>query len=860
MGSGAALIRTKLFVPPVRQGWVHRPRLLEMLGEAPPPLTLISAGAGFGKSGLVSEWVGRSGTPAGWLSLDSADDDPARFWSYVLGALATVVPEVAGDLALAMRSENPPDIAGTLADLINRLSHAASPVAVVLDDLQVIESADIHSSLSHLVRHCPPQLRLIVTTREDPPWPLSRLRARGQMREIRARDLQFSLDEAMQLLETTTGRRLELRDCEALLSRTEGWVVGLHMAAMSLRASDDAHAFVAAFSGSHRFVLDYLAEEVLAIQDERTRRFLVETSMFDRFCARLCDASSSSDQSRAILDELEAKNLFIVPLDDTREWYRYHHLFADYLRVRAESESVDLGALHERASAWFEAEGLMEEAIEHALRGKSFERAARLLDAFSEHRFTVKNQLRTIQWLAQLPPEMLAERATLSAQRIWSEFVLGNVHQARALLDQARAALPGVTPASKRKEVQTQYDIFEAWIAFKDGQPERCIEASNRALERLGCDHSRPAELARLSLAAGHLHRGELEDARSWAREVLAVDAVAADPVLLQVAYETLAHADLLDGRWASVDRHYRAAIAVVADDRGAVNLAAGMLRLSQAEVLRERGDFEAAEALFLEGIEQCERQTGMPERVFAGELGLARTLLAAGKREQAEAWLECAEARRERRSSSYPSFDKIAWRGLLGRARLWLELGMPEQVESWLAGAPPTPAAGDGGSFDVLRARVALMAGDPRAALAHLGDEPRPGDYGGVALERQRLRAAAGEALGANGAVAAESRAASEPLGEGQVALRGSLLRDGEQVLARDPADQTSTWWEELNDRERAILRLMEAGLSNAEIASELHLSVHTVKWHARNLYDKLDVTSRTRAVARARELGLLK
>jgi len=879
MGVGSTLIRTKLFVPPVRNGWLSRPRLLSMLREAASlPLTLISAGAGFGKTSLVSEWVERSGRATAWLSLDPADDDPARFWSYVCGALATVVPESAGELADSMQSDTPPDIDGLLAQLINRLSASSTAVTLVLDDLHVIEHDEIHANLAHLLRHCPPQLRLIVTTREDPPWPLSRLRAGGQVREIRARDLRFSLEEASLLLETTIGQQLGSADCEALVSRTEGWVVGLHMAAMSLRATDDVHSFVSAFSGSHRFVLDYLAEEVLAIQDERTRQFLVRSSVLDRFCAGLCDAALDIEDSRAILDELESKNLFVVPLDDTREWYRYHHLFNEYLRVRIDSESVEVGALHERASAWFEAEGLMEEAIEHALRAKSFERAATLLESFSEHRFTVKNQLRTVQWLKQLPREVLTARATLSAQQVWSEFVIGNVREARALLEQAMAALPHAEmPDSKRAEVQTQYDIFASWIAYKDGQPDQCLDSARRALERLGFDHGRPAALARLALACGHLHRGELDLARKWSSDVLAAGGAASDPVTAQVAWAMMAHADLLDGRLQRVDQHYRFAIQAVGDDRGPVNLAAGMLRLTQGEVLRERGDLAAAEALLLEGIDQCERQMGMPERVFAGAITLARTLLAGGNREEALSWLERAEALRARRLSAYPSFDRILWRGLLFRAALWLELGMPERVEQWLATHPPVPVAGDGGAIDVLRARVALLRGDARAALTHLGKGTITGDYHRVALERRVLRSKALTLLGAGGAED-ELRAARElartdgyrllfeqpaPAKEAPSAERTAESSDArlpDPVAGDDVRAPMLQSLEALNEREQSILKLMQAGLSNSEIASELYLSVHTVKWHARNIYTKLDVTSRTRAIARAKDLGILR
>lgn len=877
MEGPGALIRTKFFAPPVRSGWLSRPRLLSMLGDATQlPLTLVSAGAGFGKTSLVGEWSARSELRTAWLSLDSADDDPNRFWSYVCGALTTVVPEVASELAEGMQQDPPFDIDDLLARLINRLSTTDKVVVLVLDDLHVIDHDDIHAQLCQLLRHCPPQLRLVVATREDPPWPLSRLRARGQVREIRARDLRFSLEEATELLESAVGQALGRADCEALVSRTEGWIVGLHMAAMSLQATDDKHAFVSAFSGSHRLVLDYLAEEVLAIQDEATRRFLLGTATLERFCARLCDAILQAKNSRSILDELETKNLFIVPLDDTREWYRYHHLFREYLRVHVDAKSDELGELHARASDWFESEGLKEEAIEHALAGRRFERAAALLEGFCEQRFTVRNQVRTIGWLAELPQEILATRPALSVQRIWSEFVVGNVRLAQRLLDQAVAALSRAEmPDAARQSALTQYDIFDSWLAYKNGRPDRAIESALRALDRLGRDRSRPAVLARLAIAGAQLHRGELRKVHEWCRDVLAEDGTTADPVSEQVALEMMAHADVIDGRLQRADQHYQLSLHGARDDRGAVHLAAGMLRLTQGEVLRERGELATAEALLLEGIEQCERQLGMPERVFSGEITLARTLLAAGNREDALSCLERAEALRARSFAEYPAFDRILWRGLLFRAQLWLELGMPEHVKEWLASDIAVPPAGDGGALEMLQARLALASGDAHATLKHVGAGPRERDYHRVAIERHLLRAEALRRLGRVGAdeelraarelaapdgyrrIFAEFDRASPKLDEKPspaVESRAADARPSEGLGFAAPPS------EELNGRERSILKLMEAGLSNSEIASELFLSVHTVKWHARNIYSKLDVSSRTRAIARAKGLGILK
>jgi len=384
------LLTTKLYIPPVRPELVSRPHLIERLNTGlHRRLTLVSAPASFGKTTLLSEWATGCGRPVAWVSLDEGDNDPTRFWSYLSAALQKAQSGI-GETALTMlRSTPPPAIEAILTTLINEITARSLKLVLVLDDYQMIKEQSIHESLAFLLDHLPPQMHLGLATRIDPPLNIARLRVRGQVTELRAGDLRFTPDEAASFLNQVMGLGLSQEDVAALEARTEGWIAGLQVAAMAMQGRDDLSGFVAAFTGSHRYILSYLVEEVLQRQPEHTRIFLLQTAILDRLNGSLCDAVADRSGSQETLELLEDTNLFIVPLDDERRWYRYHRLFSDALRVRLEREfeAHEIQTLHRRASDWYDQHGFVLQGINHALDTQDYERAAQLIERRAEEIF-----------------------------------------------------------------------------------------------------------------------------------------------------------------------------------------------------------------------------------------------------------------------------------------------------------------------------------------------------------------------------------------------------------------------------------------------------------------------------------------
>src|SRR4051794_34000711 len=383
-GATAPLLATKLYVPRVRPGVLRRRRVLEVLSSAADArLVLISAPAGFGKTTLLAEWLAEtadSGRAGAWLSLDTADREPARFWTYVATALDRAAPGI-GAGALELLATPAVSIELVLTKVLNELAAAPHAVLLVLDDYHLIDGREIGEAMAFLLEHLPPHARVVISTRADPALPLARWRARGELVEVRAADLRFTPEEAAAYLAAATGLHLAATDVAALEDRTEGWIVALQLAALSLRGREDVSDFLARFSGDDRYVVDYLVEEVLAHESEATRDFLLRSAVLDRLTGPLCDAVTGRDDGSTTLEALDRANLFLVPLDDRREWYRYHHLFADVLRARLLAEQPDLvPVLHARASSWYERHGLTEDAIRHALAAADFDRAARLME------------------------------------------------------------------------------------------------------------------------------------------------------------------------------------------------------------------------------------------------------------------------------------------------------------------------------------------------------------------------------------------------------------------------------------------------------------------------------------------------
>src|SRR5215203_4762040 len=453
----APILATKLYIPQPKA--VVRPRLIERLNEGlHRRLILVCAPAGFGKTTLISEWVATLPRSAAWLSLDEVDDDPARFLAYLVAALRTIAPNMGEGVLGALRSPQPPPTESILTALLNEMASLAEDLVLVLDDYHVIDATAVDHALTFLLEHLPPRMHLVIATREDPNLPIARLRARGQLGELRAAELRFTPTEAAEFLEGAMGLRLSAEEMAALEDRTEGWIAGLQLAALSMRRREDVGGFIRAFAGDNRYVLDYLAEEVLGRQPERIRSFLLSTSILERLSGPLCEAVTGQEDGGRMLEILERGNFFVVPLDDRRHWYRYHHLFADVLHAHLMAEHPDLiPALHRRASEWYERNGSSADAIRHALAAEDFGRAADLVELAVPEMRRSRQEAALLGWFEALPDELLRVRPVLS------------VHYAGTLLQSGR--LEGVEDRLRDAErwLDTRADIGERAEASSAG-------------------------------------------------------------------------------------------------------------------------------------------------------------------------------------------------------------------------------------------------------------------------------------------------------------------------------------------------------------------------------------------------------
>lgn len=451
------ILATKLFVPPPRAQAIQRPRLTAKLEEgirAGRKLTLISAPAGFGKTTLLSEWIAVTSRRdpdrrVAWLSLEPSDNDPARFLAYLVATLDQTDPSIGAD---DLGSQPLDDAA--LTTIINRVSRSAHTIMLVLDDFQVIENAPVRDAVAFLIEHLPSPLHVAIASRSDPLIPVARLRARGELTELRAADLRFTADEASAFLTTVMGLSLSTEDVAALETRTEGWIAGLQLAALSMRDRSDVSAFISAFAGSNRFVIDYLVEEVLERAPLDVRDFLCQTSILTRLTGSLCDAVTGRTDGAEMLESLESANLFVIPLDDEREWYRYHHLFADVLRIRLLADDPGPGALHIRASEWFEHHDSSDEAVRHAFEAADFPRAARVIEATIPGVRKSRQDATLLGWLSRLPEETVSRRPVLSVFSAWSSLVAGDIDAVASPVCATRSSsLPPPAPMKRRRTI-----------------------------------------------------------------------------------------------------------------------------------------------------------------------------------------------------------------------------------------------------------------------------------------------------------------------------------------------------------------------------------------------------------------------
>ena len=909
------LLATKLHVPRPRPGFVPRPRLAEALGEGlARRLILVCAPAGSGKTALLAGWARSGNRPVAWLSLDAADNDPVRFWRHTVAALDRARPGIGERVGLLL---GPPALAsfeGLVTALINDL--AAQPddgeVLLVLDDYHLIDAQPVHASLAFLLEHLPAGLHLVLASRADPPLPLARLRAGGQLAELRTADLHFSVEEAAALLRESAGADLPAAAVAALAARTEGWVAGLQLAALSLAGQADPAGFVAAFSGSHRYVLDYLAEEVLDRQQEELRTFLLETSLLERLSAGLCDAVTGRTGSQAMLERVERAGLFLVPLDEVRGWWRYHHLFADLLRARLQQQRPGrVPALHRAAAAWCEDHGLADDAVRHALAAGDAAWAARLVERHADA-FLLRSEGATLQrWLAALPAGLAGSRPRLLLAQARLALLSHRVEAAEVALDAAERALasaPGVADepfepsvgraASHLANVPAAIALGRTLLAVLHGDAEPAITFGHRTLAEVGEGEWLLTSHANGYLGVAERLRGQLTEAERALSSSIAQGRAAGQPAMTAWGYQDLGQVQRAQGRLDTSAGTYRQALEVAAATSRTALPTAGIAYVGLAEVAYQRNELDTALRHVSEGIAAC-RQMNFTPPLATGLATLAWIRQAQG---------DAAGAREAMEEAGQAAPDPgVA--GLLNpvpaqRARLQLTQGDVAAAARWAQqrglGPDDEPGYPREPEYLVL-ARVLLAQDHPGAALAlleRLHAAAVSQDRAGSVIEIQALQAlalaAAGEETAAVNALAGALTLAC-PQGYVRVfadegppmaALLGALVaaQRAEQATARgvplgclarvlgafgekptargagrSAAAAVPGLVEQLTAREREVLALLAAGAPNPRIAEQLVVSLDTVKKHVSHLMSKLGAANRTEAVTRARQLGLI-
>ncbi|MBV9691124.1 MAG: hypothetical protein JO202_15610 [Ktedonobacteraceae bacterium] len=867
-----------------------------------------------GKTTLLAQWLAQDGPPVAWLSLDAQDNDPSRFLSYVIAALQRLDPRIGTSTVALLHTPQPIPAETVLAMLINDIvSRELGNFALVLDDYHLIEAESIHQAIAFLLEHLPPQMHLVLSARADPPLPLARLRARGQLSELRAAQLRFDASEVSAFLRTAIGLELAAQDIATLQSQTEGWVAGLQFAALSLRQRSDVAGFVAGFSGSHRFVLDYLCQEVLSRQSAEVQSFLLHTCILERLCGALCDAVTRGQQSegeygQAMLEALERANVFVVSLDDERDWYRYHHLFAEVLRNRLhQTEPGLIPELHGRASLWYEQQGLVVEAVQHALASSNSERAADLIE---QHALVVLGwgQIHTVLgWLKSLPDALVRIRPLLCIIHALPLVASHQLEAAEARLQDVEHGLGADTPVEQVRTIQGQVATVRSYIALYFGDLVTSVALSHQALALLPETAVLSRAATMVSVAQGYQVSGDVSpESEGLLAATVAPAHTLGNLFLLLRSLTLLARLQGLQGRLHRAADTYKQAVQVIGGQEFLQVLTGGPgYYFSLADLLREWNDLDAAEGHLAQGMGLMEGTLAVDaDMVTLGYITLARLQQARGDYSRALATLDAfMQTAHQRHFVPWLVACGLAIRaqvelarGNLAAASRWAEqcdLSLQDDepnylreqeyltlVRVYIAQERELPTRQASSRTQGLLAQVLEFLERLREqaerkarmssviellilqalALQVQGEHTRAL----MALERALLLA---EPEGymrifldeGTPLVALLRRASAQGIAPSYLArLLGAL---GEQTEAGGYQQdvRSDQLIEPLTPREREVLRLLTQGASNRQIAQRLVLSVGTIKKYVYDICGKLGVQSRTQAVIKARTLNLL-
>ena len=912
---GDQLLTTKLYVPLVKPNLVTRRRLTERLNEgAKGKLTLVSAPAGFGKTTLLGEWSLQSEVPIAWVSLDNGDNDLGRFLAYLVAALSSLRPDTAEDVLEPLHLPQPPPIESVLTALINDIATIPKDFALVLDDYHVVEARPVHDAVAFLLEHLPPQMHLIMASRTDPPLPLARLLAGGHLTKLSAADLRFTPEEAVAFLNEAMSVDLSPEDVAALEERTEGWIAGLQLAALSMQGRQDIPDFVAAFAGSNRYVLDYLAEEVLRKQTENVQTFLLETSVLDRLSGPLCDAVTGRDDGQATLEDLERANLFLVPLDDERRWYRYHHLFSGFLRERLRrGYSERIPDLHRRACGWYERNELPGEAVGHALAAGDTEWAANLVERIA--RTTLRRgELNTVRrWLEALPEELVCARPRLCLSGAWYYLATGRLDEVEPYLKKvehgldggngARIAVPeegSIEPGKDEdsREILGEAATIRAAAVSLKGDSSRAIDLARRADALLTEGNLFLRAIIAASLGFSYRAEDDVASASRAFAEAATISRSAGSTYVALLASKHLTELLLVQGRLRAAADVCRQALDL-AIESGRRLPASGVAHVGMGELLREWDELDAATNHLRQGIQLGERG-GDVELVIDGHVALARVQQALGNEAEAAHTLQSAKRLAEKHGTDAWVTRVKAW-----QARLWVahndrwaaarwseecglsiedELSYPRELEHITLARVLIAqdkhdeaarflerllkAAEMGGRWGraieilTLKAVVLQAQGDEPGAMAPLQRalalaEPE-GYVRTFANEGSPMVYLLKRLLKSQKTHSASTQRRASPEYAGKLLL-ATLGQDASRSTGAGARERAELLVEPISEREVEVLRLLASGISNQEIAAKLFVSLDTVKTHLKHIYGKLGVHNRAQAVARAEELDLI-
>jgi LuxR family maltose regulon positive regulatory protein len=865
-------------------------------------LTLISAPAGFGKSTLVSEWLSGCGRPAAWLSLDENDNDPVRFLRYLISALQKIAPSIGVELLETVQSPQPPPVELMLAALLNEIAAVPDDLILVLDDYHVVDSKAVDEVLTFLVEYQPPQMHIVITTREDPALPIPRLRARNQLIELRAVQLRFTPAEAAEFLNQVMGLSLSVEQVAALASRTEGWIAGLQLAALSMKGNEDVAGFIQAFAGDHGYIVDYLVEEVLQRQTEPMRSFLLQTSILNRLSGPLCDTVTGQPGGGAArLEALQRGNFFLIPLDDRRQWYRYHHLFADVLRLHLLADQPDqVPGLHRRASEWYEQNGSVADAIHHALAAEAFERAADLIERAMPEMQRSRQEATLLGWFQALPEELFHGRPVLNVHYAGTLLQSGQLNGVEARLRDAERWLDRPVEGQERpifvdeegfRRLPALVTMYHAGIAQVLGDVANTIQYAQRLLELAGEDDYFLRGAASALLGLAFWTNGDLERAyQTYAEGMACLQRVGFISDVIGGGI-TLADIRITQGRLREAMSIYERGLQLATKEGKHVLRGTADMHVGLSELYYERNDLDSARQHLLKCRELGELN-GLRKNPHRWRVALARIREAEGELDVALELLD--EAERLYEGDFSPNVRPVA----ALKVRVWIAQGRLDEALAWvrerkLSAEEPVTYLRE---FElltlarVLLARYQVERGDNAIveAMGLLGCLLKAAEAGGrmgSVIETLALQAVVYQARGdMPAALSPLERAlkAAEPEGYARLFLEEGvrmveLLEEaagrgimpgyvkkilGDKQAIREPAAPTPTpspLTEPLSQRELEILRLFKTELSGPEIADELVIALSTVRTHTKGIYSKLNVNSRRTAVKRAIELGLI-